>query len=453
MRNHLVCIVVGILFFAIATPSMAQPTGFAVGRFDAAEVGSDWFSGDSLDFRASPLPAFGLTLDSARAPLTNYDTQGTPAVHIIKRQMKAHLQARYVFQGRFRLAMNLPILLQQSREMALVDGDLYAAAKGIHGGDLRISGDSRLLGNYGEPFSMAAGVEFYLPTGSRAAFVGDGKVRIAPRLAIAGDISLMAYSVRTTFVYRPQHVGFGSIPTGSEFAWVATVGVRLLERRLLIGPELWGSTGLRKASFLRQATTPIELLLGGHYFMGPVRVGLGAGAGLTRGLGSPDYRLLASVAYVNEMSADRDGDGISDLNDDCPYVAGIAANARGENGCPADQDGDGIPDAEDACPSVRGVAGELPETLGCPSDRDGDGIVDEEDACSFEPGVASNDPARNGCKVDRDGDGIQDDIDACPDIAGAANSNAASNGCPLDRDGDGIIDEEDPCPELPGRCE
>ncbi|MAN59322.1 MAG: cell envelope biogenesis protein OmpA [Flavobacteriaceae bacterium] len=129
---------------------------------------------------------------------------------------------------------------------------------------------------------------------------------------------------------------------------------------------------------------------------------------------------------------DTDGDGIYDVNDECPETPGLPEF----NGCP-DTDGDGIEDRNDACPNTPG----LPEFNGCP-DTDGDGIPDPQDACPTVAGLA----ALNGCP-DADGDGIADGEDACPNEAGPR----ANNGCPYeDRDGDGVLDKDDACPDVPG---
>ncbi len=50
-----------------------------------------------------------------------------------------------------------------------------------------------------------------------------------------------------------------------------------------------------------------------------------------------------------------------------------------------DSDGDGISDANDECPFIKGDIG----TRGCP-DTDKDGVVDMKDRCPMEPGTASN---------------------------------------------------------------
>ncbi|MCZ6594823.1 MAG: OmpA family protein [Bacteroidetes bacterium] len=129
---------------------------------------------------------------------------------------------------------------------------------------------------------------------------------------------------------------------------------------------------------------------------------------------------------------DTDGDGIYDIEDECPETPGLPEF----NGCP-DSDGDGIEDRKDACPNTPGLA----EFNGCP-DTDGDGIPDPDDACPTIPGLAEF----NGCP-DTDGDGIPDPDDACPTVPGPAEN----NGCPWpDRDGDGVPDKDDLCPDVPG---
>ncbi|HMI78482.1 MAG TPA: OmpA family protein [Ferruginibacter sp.] len=114
--------------------------------------------------------------------------------------------------------------------------------------------------------------------------------------------------------------------------------------------------------------------------------------------------------------ADRDGDGVLDVDDKCPDVAGLASL----QGCP-DRDGDGIADAEDKCPDVAGLA----RYQGCPiPDTDKDGINDEVDKCPTVPGLARY----QGCPIpDTDGDGVNDEEDKCINEKGPA----SNFGCPV----------------------
>ncbi|MGD8861372.1 MAG: OmpA family protein [Myxococcales bacterium] len=427
----------------------AQQQGFAINRFDVSEPGSDWFSGDSLDLRGEGRPALRLTLDWAHEPLLRYDDAGEPVATIIEDQVFAHLGGAVILWDRLRLAASVPILLVQNGQETTINGMPYAAATGAGLGDLRVAADVRLVGEYGDVFTLAAGTQLFLPSGDRDAFAGDGTVRLSPRVMVAGDIALLAYSARMSLAIRPQDEGLGSVATGSEVAFVATAGVRVADGKLLLGPELWGSTVVSEGgAAFSEETTPFELLFGGHYQAGDLRFGLGVGPGLTRGVGAPSVRVVGNVTFVPDAS-DRDDDGIIDSEDACPDVAGPEHDDPKKHGCP-DRDGDDIIDPDDACPDTPGVFDPDPTKNGCPPDTDGDGIIDNEDACPDTPGVASDDPEKHGCPPDRDDDGIIDDEDACPDTPGVEDPDPDKNGCPPDRDGDGILDQDDACPDVPG---
>lgn len=170
-------------------------------------------------------------------------------------------------------------------------------------------------------------------------------------------------------------------------------------------------------------TTKGEYRIGFDDFRDNVQVGAGL-----KFLFGPGPAELPPVPPVT----DTDGDGIADIYDACPDVAGLSRFS----GCP-DTDEDGIADKDDDCPEVAGVL----KFRGCP-DTDGDGIADTEDECPEEAGTLAN----NGCPVrDADNDGVPDDQDECPDEAGPA----SLNGCP-DGDRDGVPDKDDECPNAPG---
>ncbi len=155
------------------------------------------------------------------------------------------------------------------------------------------------------------------------------------------------------------------------------------------------------------------------------------GASDSRDPNNNDWLSTASLGISYRFGkSDKDGDGITDKEDECPDVPGPVAL----KGCP-DSDGDGIADKNDDCPTVAGLA----KFKGCP-DTDGDGIVDSKDECPTEAGLAKF----NGCP-DTDGDGIVNSKDECPTVAGLAKF----NGCP-DTDGDGIVDSKDKCPTEAG---
>ena len=435
-------------------------SGFALNRYEPSERGSEWFAQDTLDFRGNLRPAVGVTADYGHKPLVIYGADGTERSAIVKSQLFAHVGASLVLIDRVRFGLNVPIALSQSGTGGTVAGTTYTPADKTTLGDVRLAGDVRIVGKYGDPFTFAGGLQVYIPSGDRDQYTGDGKVRVTPRLQIAGDIDVFAYAARLGIAYRGLNEPFGGSSLGTEFTFGASAGVRLLDKKLLLGPEIYGSTVVVDGEAFNKKATPFELIIGGHYSFGDFRVGAGVGPGLTRGFGTPQVRALLSLEWAPAYEeakgpGDRDGDGVLDPQDACPDVKGIKTDDPATNGCPAkvepkDDDKDGIVNEQDACPTVPGVKSDDPKKNGCPPDKDGDGIYDADDACPDLKGVKTEDPKTNGCPPDKDGDGIYDEQDACPDVKGVKSDDPKKNGCPPDTDGDGIIDPEDACPNTAG---
>ncbi|MDP9034969.1 MAG: OmpA family protein [Myxococcota bacterium] len=471
MNSSARCVFVATALAALlsGTSSHAQTVvtpGIALNRFEPSERGSDWFASESLDLRGTVRPALGVIGDYGYKAYVLRNPDGSENTSLLLHQFFLHVGGALTLFDRLRIAASLPIALVQedsdddpnATNRFNVDGNTYIAPTGGGIGDLRLALDLRLAGEYGDPFTIAIGGRVWLPTGDETQYLGDGKVRVGPHIYVAGDISAFVYSAGVGVVYRANDQPFAGHATGTQLDFNAAAGLRVADRRLVIGPEVFGSTVLTQGSAVfGDHTTPLALIVGAHYDAGGVRFGLGAGPGLSNAAGTPLFRALASLEWMPDIAAqeqpaktDRDGDGILDGEDACPDVAGIRTADPKTNGCPADRDGDGVPDTEDACPDVPGVKTADPKTNGCPADRDGDGVPDTEDACPDVPGVKTADPKTNGCPADRDGDGVPDAEDACPDVAGVKTADRKTNGCPADRDGDGVPDTEDACPDVPG---
>jgi len=434
-------LVAAIGTLAVQAAAQSSSEGFALNRFDPSERGSDWFSTESLDLRGHNRTAIGLVGDWSYKPLVLYNADGDELTAIVKHQLFAHLGFSQIMWNRVRLGASLPVAVLVSGE----DGAGVTSKDATTIGDLRVGGDVRLMGEYGGAITTALGLHLHLPTGSQDSFTGDGKVRIVPQFTAAGELGDLAYSSHLGLNIRTQNQNFANEPFGSELLFGGAIGMRLMNDKLLLGPELYGSTVVSDSGdgFFKQKTTPFEVIAGGHYSVDENwRIGLGVGPGLTHGFGTPKVRVLASIEWVASAEAapppppDTDGDGILDEQDACPMVKGVVSEDPKKHGCPppSDRDGDGIVDEQDACPDEPGVKTDDPTTNGCPppKDRDGDTILDEQDACPDEPGVKTDDPTTNGCPPpkDRDGDGILDVNDACPDEVGVADKDPKKHGCP-----------------------
>jgi OmpA-OmpF porin, OOP family len=410
------------LLASIPSVARAQTPGFAINRFDPAERGSDWFAADSLDFRGHGRLMLGATGDYGRKPLVLYDLDGEELKSVIENQLFVHLGGSVIVADRLRLGVSLPILAYQSGESATLAGQTFVASEGAAVGDLRLSADVRILGKYRSPFSLAGGVAVFAPTGKQEAYAGDGKIRVLPRLLLGGDIGNLVYAAKLGVLYRANDTSFNGATQGTEAVITAAIGYRTSDGKLVIGPELFGSSVVTDGdAFFSKRETPFELIFGAHYKVhDDVRIGAGIGPGLTRGFGAPQFRGLLSVEWAPEEKE--------------PLVLPPPP--------PKDRDKDGILDKDDACPDVPGIKSDDPEKNGCPRpDTDKDGIFDDEDACVNEPGVRTTDPTTNGCPPpkDTDKDGIIDPEDACPETPGPRDSDPKKNGCPAARVDQGQI--------------
>jgi outer membrane protein OmpA-like peptidoglycan-associated protein len=443
---------------AMAPSAHAQiATGFAINRHSPAERGSNWFSNESIDLRGRFRWAAGLTFDYAGRSLAAYNVDDSFRGSIVSSQSFLHIGGNVTFLDRFRVGLNIPFVVTNEGAPLVVSGVSYAAPSVRRVADMRLGVDMRLLGEYGDPLTVAFGTQVFLPTGSQESYTGDGSLRVQPRLLVAGDAGIFGYAARVGFESRPAQAGFPGGATGSEIAFGAAAGVKLLERKLTIGPEVSGSTVVVDDGAFKQISTPVEGMLGARYVSG-VDLGVAAGAGLNRGIGSPTARLLVTIGVAQPYKKpiyDRDKDNVLDDVDACPDVPGIRSDDPRYNGCPdPDRDKDAILNAVDACPDEPGIKSDDPAYNGCPDpDRDRDGIRNVDDACPDVPGVKLENPRYSGCPdPDRDKDNIQNEQDACPELPGVASDDPKRNGCPdPDRDKDGVKNEEDACPEEAGK--
>ena len=429
LRKHTLltlCALAGASASAWATPALAQTAkGFALNRYEPSESGSEWFANDTLDVRGKVRPSLRVMGDYGYKPYVLLNPDGSENTSVVDSQFFLHVSGSLVLFERLRLGLSLPIALAQSGSDTggTVGGQRIVGDASAGIGDLRASADLRLVGNYGDRFTLALGGRIWFPTGDPSKFLGDDGVRVGPHVAVAGDIGAFAYAASVGVVYRENNQVFAGHATGTEANFGVAVGVRALDKKLLVGPELFGSTIIAEPdAFFGARTTPLAMLLSGHYTAGDVRFGLGAGPGLSHAAGTAAFRALASFEYSPGIAAPpraRPVDSPPPLPP--PPPAPVAA----------DRDHDGVNDADDACPDVPGVHTDDPKTNGCPSDRDHDGVYDDGDACPDVAGVHTDDPKTNGCPSDHDKDGIPDTLDACPEIAGPANPDPKKNGCPL----------------------
>lgn len=463
MRGRYKVIIAAGFVSVFCGTSIARADGAQLDRFDIAEHGSRFFAADSLELERPGqwlVPTAGVVTTVAHG----LRVFGTPAegarTSLVTDEVVLHPGAALVMAPGARFGVDVPLYLQGGHDENLA-GQFLPAPRSPVLGDVRLAFDLRLLGpprSDVDGLTVAGGVAVYLPSGSRDDYTSDGYTRVGIRTSAALRQGPILAAARVGLEYRRDLDDFGGVRMGPEANGAVGVGLRLVGDRLVVGPEIAGSTILRNQPFGHR-TTPAEALLGAHGTFGDLRAGLGIGTAIERGLGAPRVRVLAAIEWSPTAGpSDRDRDGVPDADDACPDVAGSASGPPEARGCPEpprDADRDGIPDHEDACPDLPGIRTRDPMTNGCP-DADRDGVPDPVDACPSVSGERSPVPRFNGCPADADGDDVPDAIDACPDEPGIATDDPRTTGCPppkpppSDRDKDGIVDDADACPDEAG---
>ena len=452
--------------------AQAQNEGFQLNRYEPTAAGEWSFAVDHPWYNegAGRIYAAGMTLNYAHKPFVLGLLKGdgfTEQRDIITHQMITHLDVAASFLDRVLVTASLPVIWVTRSD---------SIDQGIAVGDPRLGITGRGLGQpYKDKISMSFGIQFWLPMRGMIASVpdtaSDQSARFLPRLILGGVWQKLLWSATLGLLIRPESRAVVSIPgistgqagrAGTELQLGLAASYFNQEKRFAVGPELLlATTAVGRDAFSRFGTS-LEILLAGHYNIARMlQAGLALGMGFVRQPGTPDFRLLARLAYAPGPSgpADSDGDGIPDKEDACPQEKGIRTAERGTHGCPPlpDRDRDGVPDKADVCPDTHQGSAPDPARRGCPlpppdADRDRDGVPDRSDVCPDNHQGQIPDTTRPGCPaVDTDRDGFFDHEDACPSETAGMNPDPSRKGCPLsDRDRDTVPDVKDACPDQPG---
>ena len=307
-----------------------------------------------------------------------------------KPDLRERRARRLVLWDRLRVGFNLPVAVFQDGHDGVIDGVTYAPPSTPSVGDLRLGADLRLVGTYGDPFTLALGARVYVPTGQRDNYTGDGAVRIDGRLEAAGDLGLFTYAARVG-ARVPQPRGHdrraarsarrcssepprASAPSNHALRHRAR-GLRGHRSSPRATPSSRRSRRRSTPSSARTTRSLRDFRLGGGRRPRPharTRFARGALAGVAR-VGAGVRRAAPSAgapgrrdARAGRIATD-DGRPIDDTTTRAPTCAGVKTDDPKTNGCPPDRDGTACVDDGRRVPRRAGRQDRRPEDQRLPA--------------------------------------------------------------------------------------
>lgn len=425
-----------VLLFILSVASIVLADGMTLNRYSASETVEDGFYLSRPQDQGHLRFGAALQLDYANDPLVYELNQGdkdSESAKVVAHQLTSHLN---ISLG---LVRHL-VIFTGFKANLLMKGDVWTdpatgqtvdTSDGTGIGDVTVGLRGRLVGEADDLASLALQATLIIPTGNAAnggqTYSGESFVSVIPEILFELRPGIVALSVNLGAQVR-QDVDLGTAAAQDDFLYGLGLMVPIVKKHLDAHLEFFGSTPFQ--NFGDRESTNVEWLAGLKSYLGKKwAIGLSGGMGLTRGVGSPDFRTVLMLGYVMPekekplppVEKDSDGDGLLDSVDQCPMEKEDADQFEDADGCPdPDNDRDGVLDVNDQCPMEPEDADQFEDTDGCPDpDNDQDGILDVNDTCPNEP---------------EDMDDFEDE-DGCPDP---------------DNDEDTVLDVDDDCPLAPG---
>ena len=450
-----------LLLVGLSATLLGMPQADAQNRFDVQRFGpmpsqlTNYFTVSSGRILADGQWDVGMITNFADNPLTLEDPAGERVASIVDNQLTLELIGGYGIAGIIDVGLSIPFILTQNGDaVTLIDG-VDASSAGFGFGVIRVVPKARLFGpddSDAAGFSLAFLLPTYIPSGSEDDFQGEG-FRMEPRVAAEHTFDMgLRLGANLGYMVRPE-ASLPGLEVNDTLTWGVGAAIPLSNGtgNLELIPELAGEISVLADEF-DTAEAPTEVRLGFRFNpLEGMLVEAGAGTGLTRGFGSPDFRAFLAFAFHSSTLVDTDLDGYFDDVDACIDDPEDFDEFQDEDGCPEpDNDNDGVPDVMDGetddigfgmCRNDPEDVDNFEDENGCPDpDNDGDEVLDVDDGDADESGygVCRNDPEdydlfedENGCPdPDNDEDEILDVDDACPNEPEVYNDFEDVDGCP-----------------------
>lgn len=456
-------IIIFVLFFIYSFSAFSQDQNdrdFSVQLYEPVVDPNGYWGLESTQTPGHLSYNYGIVFNYQHNPLVIYSCRltddgcdydyGNIKYSVVGSQLNANIVKSLVLFNRFVVGLDIPINLYIGGDEFISQGINQGLSDNVGMGDMRLILKGRIIGQLDrDGFSLALALNTTFPTSNIITndnFMGDGFLQFHPHAIFEYKINDFSAGVSIGYYWREdKEFLFGK--RGDEITFRLGLSYFIAERYRIIG-EFWGSNMLSSGL----DATPLQFILGGSIRLSNFIISAGGGAGLTPAIGTPQFRLLAGLSWVNQRS-DRDNDRIEDSNDRCPEEPEDHDNFEDEDGCPDnDNDRDGIPDSSDRCPDEPEDMDNFEDQDGCPDpDNDNDGLLDPSDRCPDEEEDRDDFDDLDGCPdPDNDHDRIPDSSDRCPTEEEDRDNFDDLDGCPdNDNDNDRLLDSTDGCANAP----
>lgn len=365
---------------ATAVVARAQAQSITLNQYQGAPSPDDGFAVMRPGVLTHMQASARLHLDYANDPLVFEDVAGqagSERTSVVRDQLTANLALALGLYDAWMIYAGLPVDL-------LMKGDTLTGlprARGTGFGDAYVGGRFVLLGAGNDlTTQIALDAQLTMPSAKAARddqqLAGESKVSGVIRAMLEASIATLRVGVVAGLRFRPD-AELGGIQIRDQVLMELSLTQPLVRDRLFAHLELFGKSA--QDDFGRTATTPISALLGMSLRHDMFTFGLAGGAGIMRGYGAPDARVVLSFAITHprrEPSAPQ-------------------AQAEPEEEEPAQYVTDNPIATEEVAPTVAAEPAPV-ATRNQWRDADDDGMRDDDDQCPRAPG----DEAHNGCPED-----------------------------------------------------
>lgn len=296
--------ILAIVFLAIAGVAEAKVKNADVINFNPATDGGKYMTVHQSKTLSQWGFNVGMYTNYAYEPLEYADPAGRRRRGIVDDLLTADFQAAIGWTDWFTMGINFPLIIWET----FYNPNVLAATTQKQSfwakpGDLRVEMKFRLLDIDKYHIGLAVVPFFYLPTGKSSTFLGNGMWSPGGKVVVDGNIKdrvfLSLNAGYRNYQETRYDVNNADAVIDDTMELGLGVNVRITDSWAMLG-EVYSETMLSNI-YGSELQSPTEFLVGGRWTPQKTAKGLGVtlagGRGITRGIGSPDIRIVAGVNY------------------------------------------------------------------------------------------------------------------------------------------------------------